>query len=158
MPPRSGNWRKILHQPAEVNIAISKPTNASARSFVVYDTQKIPCEIPAAKRKIQVVPYFSNAVNWQLTRPEAPMRSTATSTGETGRAIADAFPQPAPADIGSYRYPRPRHHIDNIELVINYDVPYDGRITCIVSVVPPVRRPMVAIYIRQPAEQRSSGY
>ena len=35
--------RRILHQPAEINISISKPNEKIVQqAFIVYDTQKIP--------------------------------------------------------------------------------------------------------------------
>lgn len=127
--------RKILHQPIEVNIAISKPPEKIKQfAFFVYDTQKIPLVTSLLKNQS-----FNNTLIFcssklsvkQLTRDlkragfnadeihsdlEQDKREEVLSNFRSGKLkILIA------TDILSRGI-----DIDNIELVINYDVPHDG--------------------------------
>jgi superfamily II DNA/RNA helicase len=127
--------RNILHQPIEVNIAISKPPEKIIQqAFFVYDTQKIPLVTFLLKEN-----KFNNTLIFcssklsvkQLTRDlkragfnadeihsdlEQEKREEVLSNFRSGR-----LPVLIATDILSRGI-----DIDNIELVINYDVPHDG--------------------------------
>jgi superfamily II DNA/RNA helicase len=127
--------RRILHQPIEVNIAISKPPEKIKQfAFFVYDTQKIPLVTFLLKDQ-----QFNNTLIFcssklsvkQLTRDlkragfnadeihsdlEQDKREEALSNFRSGKLTVLIA-----TDILSRGI-----DIDNIELVINYDVPHDG--------------------------------
>ncbi len=127
--------RKILHQPAEINIAISKPpAKIVQKAFVVYEPQKLPL----VKKLLKETPY-KNALVFcsrkqsvkQLTRElkhgkinvaeihsdlEQSERENVLSAFTAGR-----IPVMVATDILSRGI-----DIDTIDLVINYDVPADG--------------------------------
>ena len=127
--------RKILHQPIEVNIAISKPPEKIIQlAYIVYDTQKIPLVTHLLKNS-----HFNNTLIFcsskqsvkQLTRDlkragfnadeihsdlEQDKREDVLSQFRSGR-----LPILIATDILSRGI-----DIDNIELVINFDVPHDG--------------------------------
>jgi len=127
--------RKILHQPSEVNISISKPPEKIIQeAFIVYDTQKIPLvKILLHKKNFKSVLIFcsSKISVKQLTRDlkrgglpadeihsdlEQSKREEVLMKFKSGRlSILVA------TDILSRGI-----DIDNIDLVINYDVPHDG--------------------------------
>ena len=127
--------RRILHQPIEVNIAISKPPEKIKQfAFFVYDTQKIPLVTFLLKDQ-----QFNNTLIFcssklsvkQLTRDlkragfnadeihsdlEQDKREEVLSNFRSGKLTVLIA-----TDILSRGI-----DIDNIELVINYDVPHDG--------------------------------
>ena len=127
--------RKILHQPIEVNIAISKPPEKIIQlAYIVYDTQKIPLVTHLLKNS-----QFNNTLIFcsskqsvkQLTRDlkragfnadeihsdlEQDKREDVLSQFRSGRLTILIA-----TDILSRGI-----DIDNIELVINFDVPHDG--------------------------------
>ena len=127
--------RKILRNPAEINIAISKPPEKIVqKAFVVYEPQKLPL----IKHIIKSTPY-KNALIFcsrkqsvkQLTRElrqggfsiaeihsdlEQTERENVLSAFTAGR-----IPLLVATDILSRGI-----DIDTIDLVINYDVPHDG--------------------------------
>jgi superfamily II DNA/RNA helicase len=127
--------KRILHQPVEINIAISKPPEKIIqRAFVVYEPQKLPL----IKKILKETPY-KNALIFcsrkqtvkQLTRElkhgkftiaeihsdlEQSERESVLSAFTAGR-----IPVLVATDILSRGI-----DIDTIDLVINYDVPGDG--------------------------------
>lgn len=127
--------RRILHQPVEINIAISKPPEKIVqRAYVVYEPQKVPL----IKKILRETPY-KNALIFcsrkqtvkQLTRElkqgkfniaeihsdlEQAERENVLSAFTAGR-----IPVLVATDILSRGI-----DIDTIDLVINYDVPGDG--------------------------------
>ena len=127
--------RQILHQPIEVNIAISKPPEQIVQKvFFVYETQKIPLIAHLLKegKQTDVLIFCSSKMSVkQLTRElkrlhfnadeihsdlEQDQREEVLSRFRSGRlGILVA------TDILSRGI-----DIDSIELVINYDVPHDG--------------------------------
>ncbi len=127
--------RKILHQPAEVNIAISKPpAKIVQKAFVVYEAQKLTL----VKRLLTETPY-KNALVFcsrkqsvkQLTRElkygkinVAEIHSDLEQSEREsvlGAFTAGRIPVMIATDILSRGI-----DIDTIDLVINYDVPADG--------------------------------
>ncbi len=127
--------KKILHEPVEINIAISKPPEKIVqKAYVVYEPQKIPL----IKMLLKTTPY-KNALIFcsrkqtvkQLTRDlkqagftiaeihsdlEQNERESVLSAFTAGR-----IPVLVATDILSRGI-----DIDTIDLVINYDVPGDG--------------------------------
>jgi superfamily II DNA/RNA helicase len=127
--------KKILHEPVEINIAISKPPEKIIqKAFVVYEQQKLPL----IKKLLKETPY-KNALIFcsrkqtvkQLTRElkqggfniaeihsdlEQSERESVLSAFTAGR-----IPVLVATDILSRGI-----DIDTIDVVINYDVPGDG--------------------------------
>jgi superfamily II DNA/RNA helicase len=127
--------KKILHEPVEINIAISKPPEKIIqKAFVVYEQQKLPL----IKKLLKETPY-KNALIFcsrkqtvkQLTRElkhggftiaeihsdlEQAERESVLSAFTAGR-----IPVLVATDILSRGI-----DIDTIDVVINYDVPGDG--------------------------------
>jgi len=127
--------RKILHQPEEINISISKPNEKIIQSaFIVYDNQKIPLvkHLLGKTEFKSVLIFCSSKINVkQLTRDlkrakfladeihsdlDQEKREDVLLQFKSGR-----LPILVATDILSRGI-----DIDNIELVINYDVPHDG--------------------------------
>lgn len=127
--------RKILHDPAEINIAISKPPEKIVQeAFIVYDTQKIPLvKYLLHKKDFKSVLIFCSSkiavknLTRDLTRAkfladeihsdlEQDKREEVLIQFKSGR-----LPILVATDILSRGI-----DIDNIDLVINYDVPHDG--------------------------------
>ena len=127
--------RKILHHPDEVNISISKPPEKIKQGvFMVYDTQKIPLVVHLLKEKKfnSVLIFCSSKLSVkQLTRDlkrnklladeihsdlDQDKREEVLMQFKSGR-----LPILVATDILSRGI-----DIDNIDLVINYDVPHDG--------------------------------
>ena len=127
--------RKILHQPSEINISISKPNEKIVQeAFVVYEEQKIPLvKYLLRKKEFTSVLIFCSSKQSvkQLTRDL-----------KYGKLLADEIhsdlDQEKREDVlmqfKSRRLPilvatdilSRGIDIDNIDLVINYDVPHDG--------------------------------
>ncbi|MEI8053362.1 MAG: DEAD/DEAH box helicase [Bacteroidota bacterium] len=136
MPPKIRELaRTILHDPAEINIAISKPPEKIIQlAFFVYDTQKIPLVTFLLKQK-----QFSNTLVFcsskagvkQLTRD---LKRTGFKADEIHSDLEQEKREEVLSDFRSGRLPiliatdilSRGIDIDNIELVINYDVPHDG--------------------------------
>lgn len=127
--------RKILHHPAEVNISISKPPEKIIQeAFIVYDTQKIPLvKYLLSKKNFKSVLIFcsSKLSVKQLTRDLKRAKFLAdeihSDLDQTKREDvliqfkSGRLPILVATDILSRGI-----DIDNIDLVINYDVPHDG--------------------------------
>ena len=127
--------RNILHQPVEVNIAISKPPEKIIQqAFFVYDTQKIPLVSFLIKQGT-----FSNTLIFcssklsvkQLTRD---LKRAGFNADEIHSDLEQEKRESVLSDFRSGRLQiliatdilSRGIDIDNIELVINYDVPHDG--------------------------------
>lgn len=127
--------RKILHHPSEVNISLSKPPEKIIQqAFMVYEAQKIPLILYLLKQKNfkSVLIFCSSKLSVkQLTRDlkrnginadeihsdlEQDKREDVLIKYKSGR-----MPVLVATDILSRGI-----DIDNIDLVINFDVPHDG--------------------------------
>ena len=136
MPPKIRELaKKILNNPVEVNIAISKPPEKIIqKAFFVYDTQKNPLIIHFLKHS-----QFNNALVFcssklsvkQLTRD---LKKNGFLADEIH---SDLEQEKREAVLSDFRSGRLKIliatdilsrgiDIDNIEWVINYDVPHDG--------------------------------
>lgn len=127
--------RKILHNPFEVNISISKPPEKIIQqAFIVYDAQKIPLTLHLLKEKkfLSVLIFCSSKMSVkQLTRDLKRNRIDADEIHsdldqEKREEVLSRFrsrrlPVLVATDILSRGI-----DIDNIGLVINFDVPHDG--------------------------------
>jgi superfamily II DNA/RNA helicase len=127
--------RKILHQPVEINIAISKPNDKIIQeAFVVYDTQKIPLikHLLHKKEFKSVLIFCSSKLSVkQLTRE---LKRSRLNVDEIHSDLEQDKREEVLMRFKSRRLPvliatdilSRGIDIDNIELVINYDVPHDG--------------------------------
>ena len=136
MPPKIRELaRKLLHQPAEINIAISKPPEKIVqKAFVVYEPQKLPLLIMLLKqtpyknalvfcsrkqtvkqvrRELKHAKFNIEEIHSDLEQAQRENVLSAFSSGRIPLLVA--------TDILSRGI-----DIDTIDLVINYDVPGDG--------------------------------
>lgn len=127
--------RKILHQPVEINIAVSKPPEQIIQNaFVVYETQKAPLVKYLLKLKdyTRVIIFCSKKQNVkQLT---ADLKRAKFSVEEIHSDLMQDQREKVMQDFRNKKLKilvatdilSRGIDIDEIELVINYDVPNDG--------------------------------
>lgn len=127
--------RKILHHPAEVNISISKPNEKIIQlAYVVYETQKIPLVkyILHQKNFDSVLVFCSSKLSVkQLTRE---LKRTSLAVEEIHSDLEQDKREEVLMYFKSGRIKvlvatdilSRGIDIDNIGLVLNYDVPHDG--------------------------------
>ena len=136
MPPKIRNLaRTILNNPEEVNISLSKPPEKIKQfAFVVHDQQKIPLIVYLLKHKEfkMVVVFCSSKLNVkQLTKD---LKRNGINAGEIH---SDLEQEERESALSQYRSGRLHVlvatdilsrgiDIDDIDLVINFDVPHDG--------------------------------
>jgi superfamily II DNA/RNA helicase len=136
MPPKIRELaRNILHQPLEVNISISKPAEKIIQKvFFVYETQKIQLirlllqennytnvlifcsskiSVKQLTRELQRVKINADEIHSDLEQDKREEVLSMFRSGRLGVLVA--------TDILSRGI-----DIDNIDLVINFDVPHDG--------------------------------
>ncbi len=136
MPPKIRELaRNILHQPLEVNIAISKPAEKIIQKvFFVYEPQKIPLVSHLLKQKTfsNTLIFCSSKLNVKnLTKD---LKRAGFNADEIHSDLEQDKREAVLSDFRSGRLPiliatdilSRGIDIDNIELVINYDVPHDG--------------------------------
>jgi ATP-dependent RNA helicase RhlE len=127
--------RKILHEPAEINIAISKPpAKIVQQAFVVYEAQKIPLVkwlLKSSNNKSTLV-FCSKKHNVKQLAME--LKRSKFNANEIHSDLDQAEREQVLLEFKSRRLPilvatdilSRGIDIDNIEMVINYDVPNDG--------------------------------
>ncbi len=127
--------RKILHQPAEINIAISKPNEKIVQeAFVVFEEQKIPLvKHLLQQRSFKMVLIFcsSKISVKQLTKD---LKRANIKADEIHSDLDQDKREDVLMQFRSGRLPiliatdilSRGIDIDDIDLVINYDVPHDG--------------------------------
>lgn len=127
--------RKILHEPVEINISISKPNEKIIQEvFMVYDEQKIPLTVELLKqKKLPTVLIFcsSKMSVKQLTRS---LKKAGVHADEIHSDLEQQQREEVLIAFKSRRLPvlvatdilSRGIDIDNIDLVINFDVPHDG--------------------------------
>lgn len=136
MPPRILQLAKsILHEPVEVSVALSKPPESiKQQAYIVYDTQKIPSiqHILAEKAYKSVLIFCSKKqtvkqLAAQLQRMKYNAKDIQSDLDQSQRedVLLEFSSKRLPILIATDILSR-GIHIDNIELVINYDVPSDG--------------------------------
>lgn len=127
--------RKILHHPEEINISISKPNEKILQlAYVLYDTQKIPLVKYILQQKTfsSVLVFCSSKLSVkqltrELKRAHLPADEIHSDLEQDKREEVLMFFKSGrikilvATDILSRGI-----DIDNIELVLNYDVPHDG--------------------------------
>ena len=136
MPPKIREMaRRILHQPVEINIAISKPNEKITQlAYVLYEPQKIPMVKHILQQKdFSMVLVFCSSKNsvkqltHQLKRARFSVDEIHSDLEQDRREEVLMFFKSGrisvlvATDILSRGI-----DIDNIDLVINYDVPHDG--------------------------------
>ncbi|HMD00152.1 MAG TPA: DEAD/DEAH box helicase [Ferruginibacter sp.] len=136
MPPKIREMaKKILHHPVEINISISKPPEKIVQeAFVVFDTQKIPLvKYLLRKKNFKSVLIFCSSkisvkqLTRELKRANFPADEIHSDLDQTKREEAlmnfksGRISILVATDILSRGI-----DIDDIDLVINYDVPHDG--------------------------------
>jgi ATP-dependent RNA helicase RhlE len=136
MPPKIRDLaRRILHDPLEVNIAISKPPEQIVQeAFVVYETQKVPLVkyVLRLKEFNSVLVFCSRIQNVKQLYKE--LKRAEFSVGEMHSELEQNQREEA---LSQFRAKRLKIlvatdilsrgiDIDDIDLVINYDVPNDG--------------------------------
>ncbi len=127
--------RRILQNPAEINIAISKPpAKVVQKAFVVYDPQKLPL----IKLLLKETPYKNALVFCSKKQTVKQLRRELKQGGFTIEEIHSDLEQSQRENVlsafTSGRIPllvatdilSRGIDIDTIDLVINYDVPGDG--------------------------------
>ncbi|HXD79295.1 MAG TPA: DEAD/DEAH box helicase, partial [Puia sp.] len=127
--------RKILVDPAEINIAISKPpARIVQKAYVVYEPQKIPLVkwlLKSSNNKSTLV-FCSKKHNVKQLTME--LRRSKFNVNEIHSDLDQSAREQVLLDFKSRRLPvliatdilSRGIDIDNIEMVINYDVPNDG--------------------------------
>lgn len=127
--------RKILHQPLEINIAISKPPEQIVQeAFVVYEPQKIPLvkEILRKKDFQSVIVFCSKKVNVkqlsnELKRSKFSIEEIHSDLEQDKREqVLQDFRNKKLQILVATDILSRGIDIEDIDLVINYDVPNDG--------------------------------
>lgn len=127
--------RKILHNPDEINIAISKPPEKIVQeAFVIYEPQKLPLvQYLLRNTQFKMVLIFCSRkqsvkqLTRELKRARFPIAEIHSDLDQASREDvlmrfkSGRIPILVATDILSRGI-----DIDNIDLVINYDVPHDG--------------------------------
>jgi superfamily II DNA/RNA helicase len=136
MPPKIRDLaRKILHEPVEINISLSKPPEKIVQeAFVVYDAQKplLIQHILKQKEFKSVIIFCSNKSNVKqltrdLKRARFPAEEIHSDLEQNAREqVLAAFINGRVKILVATDILSRGIHIDNIDLVINYDVPHDG--------------------------------
>jgi ATP-dependent RNA helicase RhlE len=127
--------KKILHNPAEVNIAISKPPEKIVQeAFVVYEPQKLPLiQYILRNTHFKMVLIFCSRkqnvkqLNRELQRARFKIAEMHSDLEQADRenVLLDFKSGRTPIIVATDILSR-GIDIDNIDLVINYDVPHDG--------------------------------
>jgi ATP-dependent RNA helicase RhlE len=136
MPPKIRSLaQRILKQPAEVNIALSKPPEKIVqKAFVVFEEQKIPLikMLLKSQQFKSIVVFCSKKQNVkQLTRD---LKRAGINAEEIHSDLEQAQREEVLRSFTSKRLPilvatdilSRGIDIDHIDLVINFDVPHDG--------------------------------
>ena len=136
MPPAMRKLaHSILRNPVEVNIAISKPPEQIVQeAFVVYDAQKIPLVkyILSQKEFGSVLVFCSSKLSVKQLTEE--LRRSGFSVGQIQSDLEQDKREQVLLDFKSDKIKilvatdilSRGIHIEDIDLVINYDVPHDG--------------------------------
>lgn len=136
MPPRIRTLAKqILHQPIEINIAISKPPEKILQqAFLVYDAQKIPLILHllqqsttqsvlifcSSKQSVKELTRTLKRNNFNIAEIHSDLNQDARE-----QTIINFRTRKVPILVATDILSR-GIDIDNIELVVNFDVPHDG--------------------------------
>lgn len=127
--------RKILHHPLEINIAISKPPEQIVQeAFILYEPQKIPLVKDILRRKDfqSVIIFCSRKSN--VKQLSAELKRSKFSIGEIHSDLEQDTREQVLQDFRNKKLKilvatdilSRGIDIEEIDLVINYDVPNDG--------------------------------
>lgn len=127
--------RKILHAPLEINIAVSKPPEQIVQeAFVVYEPQKMPLvkEVLSSKDFNSVIIFCSKKANVKQLSYE--LRRARFSIGEIHSDLEQDAREQVLLDFRNHKIRilvatdilSRGIDIEDIDLVINFDVPNDG--------------------------------
>jgi len=127
--------RKILHEPVEINIALSKPpARIEQNAFVVYEAQKIPLVkwLLKSRNLKSTLVFCSKKHNVKQLTME--LKRSKFNVSEIHSDLDQSAREQVLLEFKSRRLPilvatdilSRGIDIDNIEMVINYDVPNDG--------------------------------
>ncbi|MES2331818.1 MAG: DEAD/DEAH box helicase [Bacteroidota bacterium] len=127
--------RKILHQPLEINIAVSKPPEQIVQeAFIVYEPQKIPLvkHILSSKDFQSVIVFCSKKMN--VKQLSAELKRARFSIEEIHSDLEQDKREQVLLDFRNKKLKilvatdilSRGIDIEDIDLVINYDVPNDG--------------------------------
>ncbi len=136
MPPKIRQLaKKILHEPVEINIAISKPPEKIVQgAFIIYDQQKIPLVkwLLQSKDFKSILIFCSRKqavkdLTRELKRGRFSVEEIHSDLEQQGReqVLSDFKNRKIKILVATDILSR-GIDIDNIDLVINYDVPNDG--------------------------------
>jgi superfamily II DNA/RNA helicase len=136
MPPKIRILaKKILHDPAEINIALSKPPDKIIQEvFIVYESQKLPVvKWILRKHNFQTVLIFGSKkqsvkdLTRELKRSNFSVREIHSDLEQQEReqVLLDFKNRKINILVATDILSR-GIDIDNIDLVINFDVPHDG--------------------------------
>jgi ATP-dependent RNA helicase RhlE len=136
MPPKIRELaRKILKNPAEVNISLSKPPDRiKQEAFVVYEPQKIPLVVYLLKeKKLKSVVIFCSKKQ-SVKQLTSQLKRSGINADEIHSDLEQAERENVLMAFKSKRLPvlvatdiiSRGIDIEDIDLVINYDVPNDG--------------------------------
>ncbi len=127
--------RKVLHQPVELNIAVSKPAEKILQvAYVVYETQKLPLVTHLLKgRDLKSVIVFCSTklaakqLGRQLKREGLKAEDIHSDLDQKTREeiMLDFRNRKLNILVATDLLSR-GIDVDNIELIINYDVPHEG--------------------------------
>ena len=127
--------KKLLHDPIEINIAISKPPEQIVqKAFVVYEAQKVPIIIDmlSSKKFSKVIVFCSKKLNvkqltLKLKNANLAVAEIHSDLDQKSREqyLQDFRNQKINILVATDVLSR-GIDIDDIDLVINYDVPNDG--------------------------------
>lgn len=136
MPPKIRTLaKKILHDPAEVNIALAKPPEKIVqKAFILYDAQKIPLTkmLLTGSRFKSILIFCSKKQNVKsLTRE---LKQSGIQVAEIHSDLEQSQREEVLRRFTTKRLPvlvatdilSRGIDIDHIDLVINFDVPHDG--------------------------------
>ena len=127
--------RVILHEPAEINIAISKPPEKIVqKAYVIYEPQKLPL----VKYLLQTTPHRSAVVfcgrKQDVKQLARELQQARMKVAEIHSDLEQEKREEVLQGFSSGRIPiiiatdilSRGIDVDTIDLVINYDVPHDG--------------------------------
>lgn len=127
--------RKILHEPVEINIAISKPPEKIVqKAFVVYEAQKVPIikDMLGSKKYQNVIVFCSKKQNVkqltaELKRAKLLVEEIHSDLEQQKREqVLQDFRNKKLNILVATDILSRGIDIEDIDLVINYDVPNDG--------------------------------
>jgi len=127
--------RAILHEPVEVNIAISKPPEKIVqRAFVIYETQKLPLIKYLLKHTAFKSALIFCSRKQSVKQLAKELERSRFTIGEMHSDLEQAHREEVLSKFTGGRIPilvatdilSRGIDIDTIDLVINYDVPHDG--------------------------------